>query len=70
MEELRERFDAVVLATGSRVPRDLPVPGRELGGIHFAMDYLYQRNRWVASEHGPGAQRRPTGGRRADHRRG
>jgi glutamate synthase (NADPH/NADH) small chain len=53
VEELRERFDAVVLATGSRVPRDLPVPGRELSGIHFAMDYLYQRNRFVAGEHGP-----------------
>jgi glutamate synthase (NADPH/NADH) small chain len=51
--ELREEFDAVVLATGSRVPRDLPVPGRELHGVHFAMDYLYQRNRWVAREHGP-----------------
>jgi glutamate synthase (NADPH) small chain len=52
-EELRESFDAIVLATGSRVPRDLPVPGRELDGVHFAMDYLYQRNRWVAREHGP-----------------
>jgi glutamate synthase (NADPH) small chain len=51
--ELRSGFDAVVLATGSRVPRDLPVPGRELDGVHFAMDYLYQRNRWVASEFGP-----------------
>ncbi len=51
--ELRERFDAVVLATGSRVPRDLPVPGRELAGVHFAMDYLYQRNRWAAREFGP-----------------
>ncbi len=51
--ELHEGFDAVVLATGSRVPRDLPVPGRELHGVHFAMDYLYQRNRWVAREHGP-----------------
>jgi glutamate synthase (NADPH/NADH) small chain len=51
--ELREGFDAVVLATGSRVPRDLPAPGRELQGVHFAMDYLYQRNRWVAREHGP-----------------
>src|SRR5450759_4793559 len=51
--ELRERFAAVVLATGSRVPRDLPVPGRELNGIHFAMDYLYQRNRFVAREFGP-----------------
>jgi glutamate synthase (NADPH/NADH) small chain len=32
------------------VPRDLPVPGRELDGVHFAMDYLYGRNRWVASD--------------------
>jgi glutamate synthase (NADPH/NADH) small chain len=53
VEELRGSFDAVVLATGSRVPRDLPVPGRELDGVHFAMDYLYQRNRWVARELGP-----------------
>jgi glutamate synthase (NADPH/NADH) small chain len=53
VRELRDGFDAVVLATGSRVPRELPVPGRELEGVHFAMDYLYQRNRWVASEHGP-----------------
>jgi glutamate synthase (NADPH/NADH) small chain len=51
--ELRERFAAVVLATGSRVPRDLEVPGRELGGIHFAMDYLYQRNRFAARQFGP-----------------
>ena len=41
-------FDAVVLATGARVPRDLPVPGRDLEGVHFAMDYLYARNRHVA----------------------
>ena len=53
VQELRERFDAVVLATGSRVPRDLPAPGRELDGVHFAMEYLYQRNRWVAREFGP-----------------
>jgi glutamate synthase (NADPH/NADH) small chain len=52
-DELLGSFDAVVLATGSRVPRDLPVPGRELDGVHFAMDYLYQRNRWVAGEIGP-----------------
>ncbi len=50
VQELRGGFDAVVLATGSRVPRDLPVPGRELDGVHFAMDYLYQRNRWVARQ--------------------
>ncbi|MBA2765543.1 MAG: glutamate synthase subunit beta [Solirubrobacterales bacterium] len=47
--ELRERFDALVLATGSRVPRDLSVPGRELDGVHYAMEYLYGRNRWVAA---------------------
>jgi glutamate synthase (NADPH/NADH) small chain len=50
VQELRADFDAIVLATGSRVPRDLPVPGRELDGVHFAMDYLYQRNRWVARQ--------------------
>jgi len=45
--ELRENFDAVVLAIGSRVPRELGVPGRELAGVHFAMEYLYGRNRDV-----------------------
>ncbi|MGK2956717.1 MAG: glutamate synthase subunit beta, partial [Solirubrobacterales bacterium] len=53
VEELNDRYDAVVLSTGSRVPRDLPVPGRDLDGVHFAMDYLYIRNRWLASEVGP-----------------
>jgi glutamate synthase (NADPH) small chain len=51
-EELSERFDAVVIAIGSRVSRDLEVPGRELPGIHPAMHYLYQRNRWVAAQQG------------------
>jgi glutamate synthase (NADPH/NADH) small chain len=41
-------FDATVLCTGSRVPRDLPVPGRDLEGVHFALEYLYGRNRAVA----------------------
>ncbi len=41
-------FDAVVLATGARVPRDLPVAGRRLDGVHFAMEYLYGRNRAIA----------------------
>jgi glutamate synthase (NADPH/NADH) small chain len=50
--ELRERHDAVVMAIGSRVERDFEVPGRELDGVHFAMDYLYQRNRFVARELG------------------
>jgi glutamate synthase (NADPH/NADH) small chain len=43
--ELRARHDAVVIATGSRVPRDLPVTGRELAGVHYAMEYLYDRAR-------------------------
>ena len=51
-EELDERFDAVVIAIGSRVSRDLDVPGRDLAAIHPAMDYLYQRNRWVAAQQG------------------
>jgi glutamate synthase (NADPH/NADH) small chain len=46
-------FDATVLCTGSRVPRDLPVPGRELDGVHFAMEYLYGRNRAVAGSAEP-----------------
>src|SRR3954451_20245875 len=50
--ELREQFDAVVLAIGSRVPRDLPVPGRELDGVHYAMEYLYVRNRQVRDHDG------------------
>jgi glutamate synthase (NADPH) small chain len=53
VEDLRASFDAIVLATGSRTPRDLSIPGREFDGVHFAMDYLYQRNRWVARELGP-----------------
>jgi glutamate synthase (NADPH) small chain len=52
-EELLESYDAIVLATGSRVPRDLPVPGRELDGVHYAMDYLYGRNRDVAGSAEP-----------------
>jgi glutamate synthase (NADPH/NADH) small chain len=43
--ELQREFDAVVLACGAGAPRDLPVPGRELGGIHFAMEYLTLSNR-------------------------
>ncbi len=50
--QLRAEHDAVVIATGSRVPRDLPVPGRELEGVHFAMEYLYGRNRSVAASGG------------------
>jgi glutamate synthase (NADPH/NADH) small chain len=45
VSELAAEFDAVVVATGARVPRDLPVPGRELDGVHFAMEYLAERQR-------------------------
>src|SRR5579862_9247182 len=51
--ELRAAHDALVLSTGARVPRDLPLPGRELDGVHFAMEYLYQRNRFVAGAPAP-----------------
>ena len=44
-QQLRERYDAVVLAIGATAARDLPAPGRELGGIHQAMEYLPQSNR-------------------------
>ncbi len=47
-EELKANFDAILLSGGSTRPRDLPVPGRELDGIHFAMDYLPQQNKQVA----------------------
>ena len=48
---LRDRFDAIVLAGGAGVPRDLAIPGRDLAGIHFAMDFLTQQNRWLAGEY-------------------
>ncbi len=53
-DELRRRYDAVVVATGAPVPRDLPIPGRDLAGIHFAMDYLVQANHAVAGDDVPG----------------
>ena len=49
-EQLRQRYDAVVLAIGATVPRDLPVTGRELNGIHQAMDFLPQANREALGE--------------------
>lgn len=51
--DLRERYDAVVLAIGATVPRDLPVPGRELRGVHQAMEYLPQANRVALGEEVP-----------------
>ena len=49
-QQLQEQFDAICLCIGSRVPRDLAVPGRELAGIHFAMDFLTQQNRRDAGD--------------------
>ena len=46
-DDLRARFDAVLIATGATKPRDLEIAGRQLDGVHFAMDYLYQANRVV-----------------------
>ena len=51
--DLRAQFDAVLLTGGSTKARDLPVPGRELKGIHFAMDYLPRQNRQVAGDDVP-----------------
>jgi len=61
-EQLKAEFDAVVLAGGAEQPRDLPVPGRDLAGVHFAMDFLPQQNRVVAGDVVPN-QIRATGKR-------
>jgi glutamate synthase (NADPH/NADH) small chain len=60
-DELRRDHDAVVVAIGSRVHRDLAVPGRELTGVHYAMEYLYQRNRAVAAAEGRSFRQTPPG---------
>jgi glutamate synthase (NADPH) small chain len=51
-DRLCASHDAVIAAVGARVERDLDAPGRGLDGVHFAMDYLYQRNRFVARSRG------------------
>ncbi|WP_423066595.1 glutamate synthase subunit beta [Devosia sp. CN2-171] len=50
VEELASQYDAIAMAGGAEKPRDLPIPGRELDGIHFAMDFLSQQNRRVTGE--------------------
>ena len=49
-EDLRKEFDAILLTGGAESPRDLPVPGRELKGIHFAMEFLPQQNKRIAGD--------------------
>ncbi|OGI44165.1 MAG: glutamate synthase [Candidatus Muproteobacteria bacterium RBG_16_65_31] len=56
VEELKQNFDAVVLTGGAGQPRDLPVPGRELKGVHFAMEYLTQSNRRCEGDTVPAAE--------------
>jgi glutamate synthase (NADPH/NADH) small chain len=53
-KKLVAEFDAVVICAGAELPRDLPVPGRDLDGVHFAMDFLPQQNRVVAGDRVPG----------------
>jgi len=55
-KKLLDEFDALVLAGGSEQPRDLQVPGRELDGIYFAMDFLRANNKWVQGVPGAEAQ--------------
>ena len=64
-ETLRASYDAIVLAGGARVARDLPMPGRELAGIHQAMEYLPLANRAVAAD--PGAPADPAISARGRH---
>jgi glutamate synthase (NADPH/NADH) small chain len=49
-DQLTHDFDAVILTMGARAPRDLPIPGRELRGVHFAMEFLVQQNRRIAGD--------------------
>ncbi|UNK69278.1 glutamate synthase subunit beta [Microbacterium sp. H1-D42] len=49
-DELRARYDSVLIATGSTVPRDLAIPGRDLAGVHFAMEYLVESNHATAGD--------------------
>ena len=49
-DELRSKYDAIVLTMGATKPRDLPIPGRELKGIHFAMEFLPQQNKRNAGD--------------------
>ena len=49
-KQLNQEFDAIILAGGAELPRDLPVPGRELKGVHFAMEFLPQQNQVDAGD--------------------
>jgi glutamate synthase (NADPH/NADH) small chain len=54
--DLRKNFDAILLCVGAEVPRDLDVPGRDLAGVHYAMEFLPQQNRRVAGDVVPSSE--------------
>jgi glutamate synthase (NADPH) small chain len=63
-DQLLEDFDAVLLAIGAEKPREIPIPGRELKGIHLAMDYLTQQNKRVAGDRIPASEEISATGKR------
>ena len=64
VEQLRNNFDAICLTGGATHPRDLPVPGRKLAGVHYAMEYLTQQNRLLFGQTLPPAERITAEGKR------
>ncbi|MGD9645311.1 MAG: glutamate synthase subunit beta [Pirellulales bacterium] len=56
VEDLRSDFDAILFCVGSTAPRDLPIPGRELAGVHFAMEFLPQQNQRNQGDELPAAE--------------
>jgi glutamate synthase (NADPH/NADH) small chain len=64
VEDLRDQFDVILLAGGSEQPRDLPLPGRELKGVHFAMDFLPQQNRRCSGDDIPEGEEISAAGKR------
>jgi len=68
-KKLLRDFDAVVLATGSTVPRDLKVPGRDLEGVRFAMDFLKEQNVLVSRNSVPGTRPERSSGIQASGKR-
>ncbi len=57
IEQLRKEYQAVLLAVGAEAPRDVEIPGRQLSGVHWAMDYLTQQNKILAGESVPENER-------------
>jgi glutamate synthase (NADPH) small chain len=64
VEDLKNNFDVILLCIGSTIPRNLDIPGRELEGVHFAMDFLTQQNKILAGESFPEEDRISAEGKR------